>query len=203
MAYDLIDLNAYLDHILNYIKLVEYGKITILTGPNGYGKSLLRKLIQVEHEGIMYQPASVSMGQRTASNHNAGALGGLLMDNADDATSNHTCHLIEMLFKSKDDRYMVIDEPEIGLGKEVLLGVIDRIKWSINKKKEEGVFRGIMIITHSEFFIENFDYDVFMNLEGMTYAEWKNREIKAIDPEALANWCLELWRTIEKRIKEN
>ena len=26
---------------------IEYGKVTIITGPNGYGKSLLRKLLQL------------------------------------------------------------------------------------------------------------------------------------------------------------
>lgn len=205
MAYQTegFDFNAHIEKIIDYAASIEYGKVTILTGPNGYGKSLLRKLITVEGpDGTEYKPASVSMAQRTSANHAFGALSGMMMDNADDATSNHTSHIVKMLFKSKDDRYIVIDEPEIGMGKEVLLGLINYIKQQVQIRKDEGRFRGMMIITHSDFFIDNFEHDAFINLEGLTYEGWKNREITPIDPEDLSTWCLELWRAIERRINE-
>lgn len=196
------DFEAHIDKIGDYADSLEYGKITILTGPNGYGKSLLRKIIQMETpEGKKLKTASVSMSQRTNANHDFGALSGMMMDTKDDATSNHTSYIIESLLKSNDEKYIVIDEPEIGMGKEVLLGLINNIQSDIAKRKDENRFHGMLIITHSEFLIDNFQYDNFVNLEGMTYDEWKNRKIEAIDPKELKMWCLELWRAIEKRIR--
>ena len=206
MAYEIenFDFAAHIEKILGYADAVKYGEITILTGPNGYGKSLLRKVLQIEGpDGKSYKVASVSMSQRTNKNHDFDALGSMLMDQADDATSNHTCYITQQLLKSKDDRFLVIDEPEIGMGKEVLLGLIEVIKQGIQQHKDEGRFRGMMIITHSDFFIDNFEHDNFINLEGMTYDAWKNRKIEAINPADLKKWCLELWRAIEKRIREN
>ena len=141
------------------------------------------------------------MEMRTTKREEWSALSSIHMDDPTDATSNHTCHMMESLMRNTPNRYFVIDEPEIGLGKEVILGYIDALNQEIQTLKEKGGFRGLMIITHSEFFIENFQHDIFLNLEGMTYQQWKEREVKAITPNALSEWSTAMWRAIQKRLK--
>jgi hypothetical protein len=204
MAYNIenFDFDAHIDRVIALRDQVKPGVVTIITGPNGYGKSLLRKLLStIEVDGKVVKCASISMERRTSPNNDFGALRSIAIDRADDATSNNSFYLIECLLKEKD-RYYILDESEIGMGKEVLLGVLQYIEADIAEKKANGKFYGMLVITHSEFLIENFKHDNFLNMEGMTYDEWKNREIKPVDPKTLGVWCLELWSAIEKRIKE-
>ena len=202
MAYDLeSDLDAHIDNLISITKSIKKGDITIVTGPNGYGKSFLRKLLGMLHTKYDFpKVASISMETRTNRKDNFSALSTIAMDAPDDATSNHTCHITDMLLRTKD-RYFVIDEPEIGMGKEMLLGLINELNERVEAMKAEGQFLGIMFITHSEFFIDHIKYDTFINLEGMTYEEWKNREIHAISPKKLSDWSLAMWRKIQERLK--
>lgn len=204
-TYDItnFDFDSHIDDLIDMAKSIEKDKITILTGPNGYGKSFLRKLIGTRH--IKYdfpKVASFSMEMRTTKREEWSALSSIHMDNPTDATSNHTCHMMESLFSNTPNRYIIIDEPEIGMGKEVMLGYIHKLNEEIQRLKDKNDFNGLMIITHSEFFIENFQYDHFINLEGLTFQQWKEREIKPILPEALSTWSLTMWRAIEKRLKD-
>jgi Fe-S cluster assembly ATPase SufC len=203
-TYDItnFDFDSHIDSLIDMAKSIEQDKITILTGPNGYGKSFLRKLIGIANVKYDFpKVASFSMEMRTTKREEWSALSSIHMDDPTDATSNHTCHMMESLMRNTPNRYFVIDEPEIGLGKEVILGYIDALNQEIQTLKEKGGFRGLMIITHSEFFIENFQHDIFLNLEGMTYQQWKEREVKAITPKALSEWTSEMWRAIQKRLK--
>lgn len=205
MAYQIegFDFDKHLDFIIDTAKTIKPNEVTVLTGPNGYGKSLLRKIVgpAMEKEGVFNgKVCSFSMNDRTVAKDHFAALRSLSMDQADEATSDCTCTQIHYLLgKDSDNKYIVIDEPEIGMGKEVLLGLIDDIVKTIDEKKAAGTFKGLMIITHSEFFIDNFQHDRFVNLEGLTYEQWKNREIKAISTKDLDEWCLQLWRTVQKR----
>lgn len=205
MTYDIInfDFNAHIDNIITLMDNIEHGKITILTGPNGYGKSLLRKLLSSikTKDNKEIKSASFSMEKRTTSNHDYGALSGLAMDNADDATSNHTAHMT-MAVMNQPDRFIIIDEPEVGMGKEVLLGLLLDIQDKIAELKSKNQFHGILIITHSEFLIENFPHDTFLNMEGKTYEQWKNRHIEPIRPTELSNWSHAMWGAIQKRMEE-
>lgn len=203
-TYDLTNFNFddHIDFLIDTAKAVKKGKITVLTGPNGYGKSFLRKLVgSLSSKYNFPKVASISMEMRTNAKEDFSALKSIMMDGADDATSNHSCHMLRSIFKSATDRYIIIDEPEIGMGKEILLGYIQELNEEIQKQKDSGTFLGIMIITHSEFFIENFNHDIFLNLENLTYEQWKNREVKAIAPKALSEWSHKMWLTIEKRLK--
>ena len=203
-TYDItnFDFDKHIDYLIDIAKSIEKDKITILTGPNGYGKSFLRKLVGMRNSKYDFpKVASFSMEMRTTKREEWSALSSLHMDVPSDATSNHTCHMMESLLTNTPNRYFIIDEPEIGLGKEVILGYIESLNEEIQRLKAKDGFRGLMIITHSEFFIENFQYDHFLNLEGLTFQEWKQREIKPISTTALSEWSLSMWRAIEKRLK--
>lgn len=196
------DFEEHLSIVRKLHKEIKYGKITILTGPNGYGKSLLRKiLVSVPHKGKEIKCASISMERRTSPNEGFGAFRSLAIDDPTDATSNATCHLVTGLFSSAEDRFFTIDEPEIGMGKEALLGLIETLKEKISELKKKKKFHGILFITHSEFFIENMPHDKFINFQGMTYEEWKNREIIPVSTKTLADWSLKLWRAVENKKK--
>ena len=200
---DNFDFNEHITALGEFSKKVEYGKTTILTGPNGYGKSLLRKLVTIiKPDGTDIKVASVSMEKRTSRTEGFSALSSMAMDDPTDATSNATCHLIDSLFKNTENRFYIIDEPEVGMGKEMLMGLIEKIKSDIEVMKSKNDFHGILFISHSEYFIENMPHDVFINLEGKTYDEWKNRVVIPITPDKLSAWCLAMWRAIQKRISE-
>jgi Fe-S cluster assembly ATPase SufC len=204
-AYDInnFDFDSHIDDLIDMAKSIEPDKITILTGPNGYGKSFLRKLVGMRNAKYDFpKVASFSMEMRTTKREEWSALSSIHMDDPTDATSNHTCQMMQNLMRNTPNRYFIIDEPEIGMGKEVLLGYLNSLNQEIQTLKEKDGFRGLMIITHSEFFIDNFQHDHFINLEGLTFQQWKEREIKAISPEKLSEWSLAMWRAIERRLKD-
>ncbi len=88
------------------------------------------------------------------------------------------------------------------MSKEVQLGMIEFIKSKISSLKAEGKFHGLLLITHSEFLVENLGYDIFLNMEGLTFDQWKNRVPVAVNPKDLSNWCHKLYLAIENRINE-
>jgi len=196
------DFLKYLDGLSDIIKSIEPDKLTILVGPNGYGKSLIRKVLPREPK--LGKIASTSMERRTQPNHDYDAFSSLAIDDPETATSNASFNLIDTMMTSSGDRYYILDEPEIGMGKEAQLGLANWINSIVAKLKEDGKWMGLLLITHSDFLIQNINFDTFIDLGGHTSFEaWKNREIKAINPADLDTWCVTMWRAIEKRINDN
>ena len=112
----------------------------------------------------------------------------MFRDNDVTATSCNSIQFIKNITNNKcekeeDKRYLVFDEPEVGCGEEVQLGLA---LW-INKMREyiDKYTLGLLIITHSRHIVKNVECDNFINLEGKTKDEWLNREIVPKDPEEL------------------
>lgn len=178
--------------ICNFLDNVKINKITVLTGDNASGKSLIRKLLWqsvCEQTNDDRKPAQaivdMSMERRTGSYASLGALSGIFRDDSWVATSVASIRFIENIThyteeKQINKRYLVFDEPEVGCGEEVQLGIAN----FINSKKEyfEKYTLGVLIITHSKHIVKNIECDEFFNLEGKTKEEWLNREIVAKDP---------------------
>ena len=175
---------------------IEFDGITILTGSNGSGKSMIRKqfgfamareldLEPIEgHRLIM----STSMDARTGSNPEMGALSGMMRDTEWIATSQDTLDNLKSLFKSAEkvkDKYIIIDEFEIGCGEETTLALTNIINDSLYNLIKNKKIRGATIITHSRIGVANLVYDHFVNIEGMTKDEWLNREIIPTDLDKL------------------
>jgi energy-coupling factor transporter ATP-binding protein EcfA2 len=171
--------------------------ITILTGNNGSGKSLIRKqlpfLFKKEYnlsdikdtKGMI---KSTSMDARTTSNPEWGALSSCLHDTEWIATSMNTLSSIKSVLNACRDsnaKYVVIDEYEIGCSEETIMALAKFISDSINTLITENIIQGAMIITHSRTGLKQIKYDHFINIEGMTEDEWINREIKPTDLDKL------------------
>ena len=172
--------------------------ITILTGNNGSGKSVIRKQLPFAFKelykldnlsGTKGWILSTSMDARTSSNPDWGALSGLMRDTEWVATSQNTFHSIKNLLdtveKSEKVKYVVIDEYEIGCSEETIVALASYINERLQKFIADKKIEGAMIITHSRLGIKHIKFDHFMNIEGKTYEEWLNREIIPTDLEEL------------------
>lgn len=176
---------------------INLNKITILTGSNGSGKSLIRKQLpflvkrNLEMEDIKDTKGyigSTSMDARTTNNPEWGGLSGARLDTNWIATSQNTLHELKGLFnavRNSKYKYLVIDEFEIGCGEETILAIAQFINDELNYLIENTQLEGALIITHSRIGVKNIKHDDFLNIEGMSEDEWINREIKPINLDEL------------------
>ena len=179
------------------IKKIDLKKITILTGSNGSGKSLIRKQLPfIVKENNNFEDVkeakgyicSTSMEARTNSVPGWGALSGVRHDTAWIATSQNTLHELKSLFntiRKSNFKYVVIDEFEIGCGEEVVLALTNYINNELIDLIKNTQLEGALIITHSILGVKNLNHDIFLNLENMTEDEWLNRDIKPANLEEL------------------
>lgn len=204
-------LNKHIDNILDVIDEIQEGKITVIVGNNGVGKSLIRKQLHFKFKRKYGDRQSyiraVSMQQRTENRAETwGALGLALHDNETSPTSLWTYYLIKNTFKLDESKkyYYVFDELELGMSKETILSVLNKIAEQVPEFLEKSL--GILVITHSEFvadyFMQNFDCDFFnigFGIVEKDYEAWKNREILGVDLGWLESWSSKLYHRINER----
>lgn len=194
--------------IKNCMKQIESDKITILTGSNGSGKSLIRqqlafkfaKELDCSPHGLTID---VSMAKRTASNPDLGALASFMADDPTEPTSLATFYHIQTLFNSIGPEhdwypYIILDEPEIGMSKESQLGLASYLKE--NKETILHNSKGMCIITHSEFLVKELEsISTFLNMDGYETADkWINRTIIPTDFDVLQKKSSELFHRLIK-----
>jgi len=170
--------------------------ITVLTGTNGSGKSLIRKQLPFavkdwydlkdvsETQGMI---KSTSMDARTGSNPEWGGLSGIMRDTEWVATSQNTYYALKGVFNAITDKrtkYLVIDEFEIGCSEETVLAFVKYINKELKKALKKNL-EGAIIITHSRLAVKNLKFDYFVNLDGLTKDEWLNREVVPTDLKEL------------------
>lgn len=213
------NINKHIDNIIDIANSIELNKVTILTGGNGCGKSVVRKLLTSiikEKVKAIYNEeinsplvASVSMETRTASRPDFYALSSMMHDLPWTATSVNTISLIRNLCNSlldspsekiKDKRFIVLDEIEIGLSEEVLLGLCDYLNYAFDKTKDKTL--GVLVITHNRNVVKKLNHDKFLNIEGLTEGDWLNREIRPVSLDDLDEWSTALYSGIRKREKK-
>lgn len=192
----MIDYEKHIDGLIDLSDDIPQGKITMLTGSNGSGKSLVRKLVSQRLGGI----AHVSMELRTRSNPEWGALSSMMHDNDVTPTSLNTFDLITQMVSKVDDKFLVIDEPEIGMGEETVMALVSFLNEVLPEALERN--KGILVITHNRYIVENLNYDEFRNTDGLeTKGEWLNRELVPTDLDRLKD--NELFRAIRDRMNAN
>lgn len=200
-----INLSDYVDNLIDLAESIPLNKITILTGSNGSGKSFIRKIaafkITEKKTGNKEKSvvSSTSMQQRTETNAEWGALSGIMHDTSWTPTSMNTWHLIKQVIEHTD-RFIIIDEPEIGLGEETLLGLINHLNQRFKARAGNSDFYGAMVITHSRLVVQNLKHDHFINIDGLTETQWLKRELKPANLEEIESFSNEVFREIQDRI---
>ena len=135
---------------------IELNKITVLTGNNGSGKSMIRKLL---HQFLHTKPslkdkninniiASISMDDRSGINPNQ-----MMVFSRDCEwlpTSENTLNSIQSILKTKD-RFLILDELEIGMGEELQAGLAEYLNQNLHIDQTLGV----LIITHSRTMVKH------------------------------------------------
>ena len=204
-------LNAHINRLIDIMDEIHPNQVTILTGGNALGKSLIRKQLmfrihdQLDAMGVendvRHLIASASMQLRTENRPEWGALSTMAHDTPWSSTSESTIGLINKLFQHREEkRYYVIDEMEVGMSREVQLGMAQYL----DERMPEllGCSHGILIITHSADVVRTIKHDKFINIEGLTEEEWLNREVEPIPPDLIIEWSNKLFRAIENRMKK-
>jgi len=185
------------NRMVDYYSNLEPEGITVLTGTNGSGKSLIRKQIPfavkqwydlkdvADTKGMI---KSTSMDARTSSNPEWGGLSGIMRDTEWIATSQNSFSSIKGVINAantdKKTKYLIIDEFEIGCSEETILAIVLYLNKEIKKLMKKHL-EGAIIITHSRLGVKNLKFDHFVNLDGLTKDEWLNREVKPTDLKEL------------------
>jgi len=196
-----IKLNKHVDHIISLKDNIILSNITILTGTNGSGKSVIGKTISKRvKEELDGKTKSISMNTRTQNNAAWGALSSSMSDTEWIATSQNTYSLLKGVFNAlkediEDTKYLILDEFEIGCSLETILALTIFIN---NNLKELKI--GCLIITHSTLAVENLNFDDFINIDGLNLEKWVNRKITPTNLEILDK--NELFEIIRDRTKK-
>lgn len=195
----------YVDKLIDITNNIDITKKILLTGRNAGGKSFIRKLLtsiihnKYKLEGKQALVLQASQELRTKSNPEFGGLSGFAHDLEWVATSDNTLNCLKQIINKKDKAsYIIIDEPEIGLGEELLIGVCD---W-LNDELEH-INCGILITTHSRTFIEYCNICVeWINLEGLTKFEWLYRVPEKLNVEEFNEFSHNLFEVIRDRLNK-
>lgn len=160
------------------------GSISLLTGRNGSGKSLVRKLLAVRAKKKHKNVVHASMELRTGMHSQLGGLGCFFRDREESSTSSHTAYLIQTATKSLHRGYLCIDELEVGLGEETILGTVEWLNATLRESLKDTL--GCLVITHSRLVAQNLRYDHWFSLDGhKTAQEWLDRKIVPSDLDEL------------------
>jgi hypothetical protein len=171
------------------------GSISMLTGSNGSGKSLIRQQLNFREElkKTGKRVAHCSMSLRTGLG--GGGFAAFTHDTEWDPTSVNTINFIKVVSRSIHGGYMVLDEIEVGCSEETLMGIV---AWANDNIREaiKGTL-GCMVITHSPYVVRNFKFDHWFNLDGYDTPEaWLSREIVPVDLEKLRKDSNDLFRFV-------
>lgn len=201
-----MDYNKHIDNLLDVLHSIEPHKITILTGGNGRGKSLIRKqmvfrvkeMFGLSNSQMKHSVKSVSMQTRTEQRPDFGVFSTAMHDEPTSPTSVSTYQLIKDVMKYTAGNYIVLDEIEIGMSAESIAGICEFLNRKFSEMDPENCY-GVLVITHSDRVVQTLKHDAFVNLEGMSEEEWLNREIVPTDFEQLEKESNELFCAVRDR----
>ena len=195
---ELFDCNKHIDHLISIAESINTKEITLLTGLNASGKSLIRKMVRESLcKELGRKPKFIHASQelRTTSNR---AFSSFAHDLEWLATSKNTIHILEQCLKHKDCDYLVLDEPEIGMGEELQLGLVEWLNEELSNRSH-----GVLIICHARLMVKSLKVDSFINIEGMTRNKWLNREVIPYNIEEFKVRSSMLFEAVRDRIKRN
>ena len=194
------------ENILDALDQIKTGHVTILTGDNGTGKSLIRKVLcsslRNQENDDTIKIADISMEKRTGLHAGLGGGGVFLRDVEWVATSDNSLSFLYSLLNSAKDRYLVIDEPELGMSQDLQKSIGIYLSKRIPETMKEN--RGMLIITHSREFVRSLSVEhVFVNLQKKSEEEWLNESAKEIDLDDFRKKCDALFNLLRDHLKSS
>ena len=194
------------ENILDALDQIKTGHVTILTGDNGTGKSLIRKVLcsslRNQENDDTIKIADISMEKRTGLHAGLGGGGVFLRDVEWVATSDNSLSFLYSLFNSAKDRYLVLDEPELGMSQDLQKSIGIYLSKRIPETMKEN--RGMLIITHSREFVRSLSVEhVFVNLQKKSEEEWLNESVKEIDLDDFRKKCDALFNLLRDHLKSS
>lgn len=200
------DWNEHIDRLIDLADQILPGKVTILTGGNATGKSVIRKILWQKLAGKLGLEfgtdksliSEISMMKRCGLDYSCGI--NFTRDTEWSATSENSFNLVtNILDDNMAGRFIVLDEPEIGFSEEAQL----TLALYLNQRAPTVLQKnhGILVITHSRIMVREIQSDVFLNIEGLTRDEWLAREIKPFDIKKFSEEAMELFVAIRDRSK--
>ena len=192
------------ENILDALDQIKTGHVTILTGDNGTGKSLIRKVLcsslRNQENDDTIKIADISMEKRTGLHAGLGGGGVFLRDVEWVATSDNSLSFLYSLLNSAKDRYLVLDEPELGMSQDLQKSIGIYLSKRIPETMKEN--RGMLIITHSREFVRSLSVEhVFVNLQKKSEEEWLNESAKEIDLDDFRKKCDALFNLLRDHLK--
>lgn len=190
-----------LDNIFNALDKFHCGEVFVLTGENGTGKSLIRKVLHQQlkkSDGEDVEIAALSMDLRAGLGDGSGSRA-FIADVDWSCTSENSLHNLKGILKATD-RFIVLDEPEVGMSDslQMSIGV-----W-LSEKLQEVITRnkGVLIITHSKPLVRSLSINhVFINMQGKSEEEWLNETLQLIDLEEYKAKNNALFKLLQKHLK--
>ena len=194
------------ENILDALDQIKTGHVTILTGDNGTGKSLIRKVLcsslRNQENDDTIKIADISMEKRTGLHDGLGGGGVFLRDVEWVATSDNSLSFLYSLLNSAKDRYLVLDEPELGMSQDIQKSIGIYLSKRIPETMKEN--RGMLIITHSREFVRSLSVEhVFVNLQKKSEEEWLNESAKEIDLDDFRKKCDALFNLLRDHLKSS
>ena len=194
------------ENILDALDQIKTGHVTILTGDNGTGKSLIRKVLcsslRNQENDDTIKIADISMEERTGLRAGLGGGGVFLRDVEWVATSDNSLSFLYSLLNSAKDRYLVLDEPELGMSQDLQKSIGIYLSKRIPETMKEN--RGMLIITHSREFVRSLSVEhVFVNLQKKSEEEWLNESAKEIDLDDFRKKCDALFNLLRDHLKSS
>lgn len=195
--------------IIDTVYNIELDKLSVLVGPNGVGKSLIRKQMSARlrrefGEGTKKCVRQISMELRTTFREEFDALSMAAHDNDVSPTSVCTYELLKEatrgLSEDKQMHFYVFDEPDIGMSLESEVGIANIIIGMKDSIEQNAV--GGLVITHSatitRMLVEAgcpFHYIGYNEMHN-DFDKWINREVVPTDFEWLDKWSSSLFLTV-------
>jgi Fe-S cluster assembly ATPase SufC len=189
-----------------YLGIPMDGSISVLTGSNGSGKSLIRGQLVFRDEmkdgkgkNGHKTLAHCSMSLRT-ENHGIGNI--FSKDTPWNPTSLNTLHFIDCASNAINGGYLVLDEIEVGCSEETQMGLVDWLNENLAGRLVGTL--GCLVITHSRSVVRNLKFKNWFNLDGYaTPEDWCNREVVPVSVQQLKDDSLALFRYISAIKKED
>ena len=206
-------IQEHVNKLRDLVYQIQTGKLTILVGSNGTGKSFVRKQLNIRFAkefGLSRKMVrELSMQLRTESRPEFSALSSALHDSPTAPTSLETYRLFantmgNIKFTKETPYYLVLDEMEIGMCQESVLGMLEILGQKIPQWLENTL--GMMVITHSDLvattLYNQFDADFIdlgYNELNHEFAKWQTRPRKPMDFKWLETWSNALYEEINRR----